>query len=75
MRFRGNIILQYSIATFAIIFAVAVGLAVTLASQITDYQLRSHIRLYPELISLLVKQNAHITNMLIIRLYDIPCPP
>ncbi len=63
MRFRGNIILQYSIATFAIIFAVAAALSIALASQITDYQLRSHIRLYPELISLLVKQNAHISTI------------
>jgi hypothetical protein len=63
MRSRGNIILQYSIATFAIIFVVAVALGITLASQITDYQLRSHIRLYPELISLLVKQNAHIPTI------------
>ena len=37
MRFRGNIILQYSIATFIIIAAVSVALGVTLAAQITDY--------------------------------------
>jgi class 3 adenylate cyclase len=63
MRFRGNIILQYSIATFFIIAAVSVALGVTLAAQITDYQLRSHIRLYPELIGLTVKDNPQLYDM------------
>ena len=63
MRFRGNILLQYSTATFAIILAVSVALGITLATQITDYQLRSHIRLYPDLIDLVVKQNAGVSTM------------
>jgi class 3 adenylate cyclase len=63
MRFRANILLQYSIATFAIILAVSVALGITLARQITDYQLRSHIRLYPELIDLVVRQNASVSAM------------
>jgi class 3 adenylate cyclase len=63
MRFRGNILLQYSIATFVIILAVSVALGITLATQITDYQLRSHIRLYPELIDLVVRQNANLSNV------------
>ncbi len=63
MRFRGNIILQYSIATFLIILAVSVALGVMLAARITDYQLRSHIRLYPELISLIAKDNPEIYDM------------
>ena len=57
MRFRGNIILQYSIATFVIILVVSVVLGRLLVGQITDYQIRSHIRLYPELIDLAVKGN------------------
>jgi class 3 adenylate cyclase len=63
MRFRGNIILQYSITTFIIISAVSVALGITLARQITDYQLRSHIRLFPELIGLTVKQNPQVYDM------------
>jgi len=63
MRFRGNIILQYSVATFLIIAAVSVALGITLARQITDYQLRSHIHLYPELISLIVKQSPQVYDM------------
>jgi class 3 adenylate cyclase len=63
MRFRGNIILQYSIATFLIILAVSVALGFTLARQITDYQLRSHIRTYPELISLIVRDNPQVYDM------------
>lgn len=63
MRFRGNIILHYSIATFLIIFAVSLALGLVLASQITDYQLRSHIRTYPELISLIVRDNPQMYDM------------
>ena len=63
MRFRGNIILQYSIATFFIILAVSVALALTLANRITDYQLRSHVRLFPELIGLTVKQSPQVYDM------------
>lgn len=63
MRVRGNIILQYSVATFLIIAAVSVALGITLARQITDYQLRSHIRVYPEMISLIVKQSPQVNDM------------
>ena len=63
MRVRGNIILQYSAATFLIIATVSVALGITLARQITDYQLRSHIRLYPELISLIVKESPEVYAM------------
>jgi len=63
VRVRGNIILQYSVATFFIIAAVSVALGMTLARQITDYQLRSHIRLYPELISLIVKESPEVYDM------------
>ena len=60
MRVRGNIVLQYSVATFIIIFGVSVALGITLARRITDYQLRSHIRLFPELIALTVKNNPQV---------------
>lgn len=63
MRFRGNIILQYSIATFVIILVVSVVLGRLLVGQITDYQIRSHIRLYPELIDLAVKGNPQVYDM------------
>jgi len=63
MRFRRNIVLQYSIATFIIILGVSVALGITLASRITDYQLRSHIRLFPELIGLTVKNNPQVYEM------------
>jgi class 3 adenylate cyclase len=63
MRFRRNIVLQYSIATFIIIFGVSVALGITLARRITDYQLRSHIRLFPELIGLTVKNNPQVYEM------------
>ena len=63
MRFRGNIVLQYSVATFVIILGVSVALGMTLASRITDYQLRSHIRLFPELIGLTVRNNPQMYEM------------
>ena len=63
MRFRGNIILQYSIATFLIILAVSVGLGYVLSTQITDYQLRSHIRIFPEMIGLTVIENPGVYQM------------
>jgi class 3 adenylate cyclase len=63
MRFRGNIILQYSIATFLIILAVSAGLGYVLSTQITDYQLRSHIRIFPEMIGLTVIENPGVYQM------------
>ena len=63
MKIRGNIILQYSIATFLIIGVVSVALGLTLARQITNYQLRSHIRLFPELIGLIVRDNPEVYDM------------
>ena len=63
MRFRGNIILQYSVATFLIIAAVSIGLGYVLVTQITDYQLRSHIRIFPEMIGLAVAKNTGVYEM------------
>ena len=48
MRICGNIILQYSIATFIIVTAVSIALGITLTKRIVDYQIRSHVRLYQE---------------------------
>jgi HD-GYP domain-containing protein (c-di-GMP phosphodiesterase class II) len=60
MKLRGNIILQYSLVTFGIVFVISVALGTTLARQITDYLLRAHIRLYPEIVRLTVKDDARI---------------
>jgi hypothetical protein len=46
MRLRGNVILQYTVATFAIVTAITVGLAVVLTRRIVDYQIRSHVESY-----------------------------
>ncbi len=55
MRFRRNVILQYTAATSAIVLAVTVTIALVLTARITDYQIRSHIRLYQEVVNLTVR--------------------
>jgi HD-GYP domain-containing protein (c-di-GMP phosphodiesterase class II) len=63
MRFRGNVLLQYSIATIAIVLAITLALAFTLARRITDYQVRSHIRLYPEVVRLTVRDDPAVFSL------------
>jgi HD-GYP domain-containing protein (c-di-GMP phosphodiesterase class II) len=60
MKFRGNIILQYSVLTFAIIVTISVILGTTLTRRITDYELRSHSNLFPEVVRLTVKDDAQV---------------
>ena len=52
MRFRDNVILQYSLITLFVVAIVSTALGVTVSSAIKRYQLQSHVRLYPEIIRL-----------------------
>src|SRR5208283_2318183 len=52
MRLRTNVIFQYSLTTFGIVAVISALLGLTMAGAITNYQLRSHIRLYPEIVRL-----------------------
>ncbi len=63
MKFRGNIMLQYSLVTFGVVAAISVLLSVTLSRQLTDYQIRSHIRLYPEIVRLTAKDDARVSAL------------
>jgi HD-GYP domain-containing protein (c-di-GMP phosphodiesterase class II) len=57
---RQNIILQYSIATFGIITVITLALGLMLTRSFADYQFRSHIRLYPEIVRLTVLNNPRL---------------
>ncbi len=61
---RDNVVLQYSIATFIVAIAVAAVFGVTFSRAITDYQIRSHIRLYPEVVRLATKGHEDIYSEL-----------
>lgn len=49
MKLKDNIILQFSLVTFIIIFAVASSLAVLLTKRMTDETIHQHIDFYPSL--------------------------
>jgi len=57
VRIRGNVILQYSVATFIIVTVISISLGVTLTRRIVDYQIRSHVRLYQEVAQLTLKDD------------------
>jgi HD-GYP domain-containing protein (c-di-GMP phosphodiesterase class II) len=58
VRIRGNIILQYSAATFVIVTLISVALGITLTRRLEEYQIRSHVRLYQEVARLILKEDA-----------------
>ncbi len=58
MRNRGNVILQYSAATFAIVGAISLALGITLTRRLAAYQIDSHVKLYEEVSRLTVKDDA-----------------
>jgi HD-GYP domain-containing protein (c-di-GMP phosphodiesterase class II) len=51
---RDNILLQYTAATLGIVLAITVILGTTLNRRIEDYQIRSHIQIFPEVVRLTV---------------------
>ena len=55
MRLRENVIFQYSLTTLVAVGAVSVLLGFTMTAAITDYQLGSHVRLYPEIVRLALR--------------------
>jgi HD-GYP domain-containing protein (c-di-GMP phosphodiesterase class II) len=57
VRVRGNVILQYSAATFIIVTAISIALGITLTKRIADYQISSHVRLYQEVARLTLKDD------------------
>jgi HD-GYP domain-containing protein (c-di-GMP phosphodiesterase class II) len=63
MKFRGNVILQYTAATIVIVSAITVALALVLTRRISDYQISSHLRLYQEVVRLTVKDDAAVYAM------------
>lgn len=58
MRTRGNVILQYSAATFVIVGAISVALGITLTRRLAAYQVDSHTKLYEEVSRLTMKDDA-----------------
>jgi HD-GYP domain-containing protein (c-di-GMP phosphodiesterase class II) len=54
---RGNVILQYSAATFVIVTAISIALGITLTKRIVDYQISSHVRLYQEVARITLKDD------------------
>jgi HD-GYP domain-containing protein (c-di-GMP phosphodiesterase class II) len=63
MKVRGNILLQYTLATVAIVIAVTIALGVTLTRRIAAYQIRSHITVYQEIVRLAVKDDADVYRL------------
>jgi len=64
MRFRDNVMLQYSLATIIVAIAVAAAFGAIFTRAITDYQIRSHIRLYPEVMRLATRDSKGLYSAL-----------
>ena len=60
MNLRKNVIFQHSLVTLLVVVAISIALGVTLARQITDYQIRSHVHLYPDRASGGQERSLHI---------------
>ena len=60
MRFRGNVLLHYSLAIFLAVAIVTALLGSIVTTAIADYEIRSHIRLYPEIVRLLISDPAQL---------------
>src|SRR5262245_58513719 len=52
MKFRDNVLLQYSLATFVVTLVISLSLALLLAGNVTSYYLRSHVETFPQIIEL-----------------------
>lgn len=52
-----NSLLQYSVLTFIIILVVSFGLINILTSYVADYTINSHIKIYPDMVKIFVKNN------------------
>ncbi|MBI4594760.1 MAG: HD domain-containing protein [Candidatus Tectomicrobia bacterium] len=63
-KLRGNIILQFTIVTFIVVFAVSLLLIFILSREMTDQALRVHINLYPKLVEQMVKDTPQIISFL-----------
>jgi hypothetical protein len=57
VRISGNVLLQYSAATFVIVTAISIALGIILTKRIADYQISSHVRLYQEVARLTLKDD------------------
>jgi HD-GYP domain-containing protein (c-di-GMP phosphodiesterase class II) len=57
VRVRGNVILQYSAATFVIVTVISIALGIILTKRLADYQISSHVRLYQEVARLTLKDD------------------
>lgn len=64
MTARRNVLAQYSLLTFAIILILAVLLGLVLSRNVTDYLIRSHLNLYPNIIHTIMESNRRITDFL-----------
>lgn len=57
MRWKNNVLLQYSLATFFVTLVVSLSLALLLAGNVTSYYLRSHVETFPQIVALAFQED------------------
>jgi HD-GYP domain-containing protein (c-di-GMP phosphodiesterase class II) len=57
MKFRNNVLLQYSAATFLVTLVISLALALLLAGNVTSYYLRSHVETFPQIVALAFQED------------------
>jgi HD-GYP domain-containing protein (c-di-GMP phosphodiesterase class II) len=63
VKFRGNIILQYSAVTLVIVGAITAALGITLTRRLGEYQIDSHVRLYQEVARITVREDPQVYGL------------
>jgi len=62
LKIKDNIILQYTISTFAVVFIISGILGFSLTKFTADIQIRKHLDLYPEIVRQYILVNPSIIN-------------
>jgi HD-GYP domain-containing protein (c-di-GMP phosphodiesterase class II) len=57
VKFKNNVLVQYSLATFVITLIVSLSLALLLAGNVTNYYLRSHVETFPQIVALAFQED------------------
>lgn len=57
MKFRDNVLLRYSVATFFVTLIISLSLALLLAGNVTNYYLNSHVETFPQIVSLAFQED------------------
>ncbi len=62
IRYKKNLIYQYTVIIFAVVLAVSIALGFTISRQVTDHLIRSHIGMFPFLVKHITRNQPQILD-------------